>query len=288
LSPNLGPLAVHKERLNEIPGYLFTAFNGPEESVASTQMLWTLGALFAASLVLFFVEGRHRQRSFREIWWAAGVTALPLFLGAGFLLAYLVLPMSIGVWWFVYPREITTAGYIALAAMPDLPRRWWLRLPLLVAFAVVSGRLAFITATHWHEFEESDQDFRAIVAQIPRAPKLMYLIFDHSGSARSITPYIHMPAWVQAEKGGWLSFHPAAWGDLHPIRYRQGADVPPPVPERWEWTPERFDLKQNGSYFDTFLVRNSRAPDYLFAADPSIHPVGHVGHWWLYRREPTR
>jgi hypothetical protein len=194
--------------------------------------------------------------------------------------------MSIGLWWFVYPREITTAGYVALAAMPDLPRKWWLRLPLLASFAYVSARLGFITASHWHDFEQSNEDFRAIAAQIPKAPKLLYLIFDHGGSARRTSPYIHMPAWIQAETGGWLSFHAAGWGDLHPIRYRPpGPSIPPPVPERWEWTPERFDLRRNGSFFDTFLVRHYRPADYLFAEDPSIHPAGHVGHWWLYRRD---
>jgi hypothetical protein len=288
MSGSVGPLSVHRERFVEMPEYLFTGFVGPEEATYSTQMYWVTGGLFVLTTALFFLQGRSRGRTFREIWWGAGITLIPLFMGAACLLAYLVLPMSIGIWWFVYPREITTAGFIALAAMPDLPRQWWLRLPLLAAFAVVSGRLAFVTATNWHLFEEANEDFRAIAAQIPKAPKLMYLIFDHGGSTRRVTPFLHMPVWIQAEKGGWLSFHPAAWGDLHPIRYRPGADVPPPVPERWEWTPERFDLQRNGSYFDTFLVRHYRPPDYLFAADPTIHPVSHVGHWWLYRREPAR
>jgi hypothetical protein len=171
--------------------------------------------------------------------------------------------------------------------MPDLPKGWWLRLPLLALFAVICGRMTFITATHWSEFEESTQDFRSIKDQIPNAPKLMFLIFDHEGSARSMSPYIHLPAWVQAEKGGWLSWHPALTGDVHPIRYRPGADIPPRVPTHWEWQPEWFDVWKNGSFFDTFLVRSVDAPDHLFAADRSIRHVGHAGHWWLYRRDPA-
>jgi hypothetical protein len=285
LSGSIGPIALHRERLAEIPEYLFSAFVGPEESEAATEMLWLVGGLFVLTAGLFFLQGRHRGRHFRSLWWGAGVTVLPLLIGSAFLLAYLILPMSIGPWWFVYPREVTTAAYVALGAMPDLPKAWWLRLPLLAVFAVISGRMAFITATHWHEFQDQTQDFRAIKEQIPRAPKLMFLIFDHSGSARRVSPYVHLPAWVQAEKGGWLSWHPAVTGDLHPIRYRRGADNPPPVPLRWEWTPERFDLRTNGTYFDTFLVRSFSAPDHLFAADRSIRSVAHVGRWWLYRRD---
>jgi hypothetical protein len=288
LGGDLGPLAVHKERLSEIPEHLYGGFYGVEEQTLANQMLWAFAGLWVTSALLFFVQGRYKSRGFRGLWWGGMVTALPVAMSAAFLLTYLVLPMSIGVWWFVYPREITSAVFIALGAMPDLPRQWWLRLPMLAVFAVLSGKAAFLTATHWDEFEKSDGDFRTVIAQVPKAPKLMYLVFDHSGSARRVTPYIHMPAWVQAQKGGWLSFHFAGWGDYNPIRYRPpGPDVPPPTPERWEWTPDRFDLRTNGVFFDTFLVRSWRAPEYLFTADASIREVAHSGKWWLYRRGTT-
>jgi hypothetical protein len=60
--------------------------------------------------------------------------------------------------------------------------------------------------------------------------------------------------------------------------------VPPPVPLRWEWTPHLFDVRRHGQFFDWFLVRHPFSPDRLFAADPSIERVDHVGTWWLYRR----
>jgi hypothetical protein len=62
--------------------------------------------------------------------------------------------------------------------------------------------------------------------------------------------------------------------------------IPPPVPERWEWKPQLFDLQEQGSFFDWFLVRQRGAPDDLFAADRSIVRVDHRGMWWLYRRRP--
>ena len=287
LSSNTGRLALHTERLAEIPGYLFSGFVGGEELAAGRQMLAVYCVLFVLCAAVFFAQGRHRHRGGRDLLWGAGITLLPIALGAVFLLAYLVLPMEMGIWWFVYPREVTTAAYLALGAMPDLPRQWWLRAPMLAAVALVTGRLGFVTASHWYDFERSNADFEQILKSIPQAPKLMYLIFDHSGSARRVTPYIHMPAWVQAQKGGWLSFHFVGW-DVHPIRYRPaGPDVPPPTPLRWEWTPERFRVQTHGAFFDTFLVRSSRPVDSLFAPDPSIHPAAHAGRWWLYRREKS-
>jgi hypothetical protein len=287
LSGPMGRLSLHRGRLAQIPGDLFNSFAGPRESVVEKEMFWVALGLFGLTAVLFFAQGRHRGRGVRQLWWGAGVTLIPMLMGGAFLLAYLILPMDIGAWWYVYPREITTAAYVALAAMPDLPKAWWLRLPLLAAFAVVSGRMAFITATEWHKFEDATQDFRMITAQIPRAPKLMFLVFDHGGTTRTNSPWVHLPVWVQAEKGGWLSWCPAVLGDLHPIRFRPGGDVPPPVSYRWEWTPEKFELKAHGAFFDTFLVRSGDSPAHLFASDPSIRSVANVGRWWLYRRDPT-
>jgi hypothetical protein len=288
LGGDLGPIAIHTERFAEIPDHLYGAFVGTEEDIVVRQMVWGAGGLWVVSALLFLAQGRFRHRGFRAIWWGASVTLLPILLGGVFLLAYLVLPMSIGTWWFVYPREITSAVFIALAAIPDLPRQWWLRVPMLGVVAVLAGKAAYVTAKNWDDFEAVNHDFREIMMRVPPAPRLMYLVFDHSGSTRRVTPFIHMPAWVQAEKGGWLSFHFSGWADLNPIRYRPpGPNIPPPTPPRWEWTPERFDLRSNGAFFDTFLIRNAGSPEHLFAGDSSIKPIDHIGKWWLYRRDPS-
>jgi hypothetical protein len=127
------------------------------------------------------------------------------------------------------------------------------------------------------------------VTHVPQGPKLLYLIFEHGGSTRSNTPFIHLPAYVQAEKGGWLSFHFAVFG-ASPVEYRSaeepGAMVPPGVPLRWEWTPDLFQVNTHGAFFDWFLVRSIQSPDVLFKPDHSIERVAHEGTWWLYRRRP--
>jgi hypothetical protein len=267
-----------------MPAHLFGSYFDPAEQKLATQMMWVAVALFAATTLLFFLQGRHRGRDARAWWWGIGVTLIPLFIAVVYLGCYFVLPMNIGVWWFVYPREIVTAAFIIVGAFPDMPRQWWLKLPILAALAFGVGPLAFFMATQWQDFDVATADFRAVAKDVPHSPKLMYLVFDHSGSMRSTTPFIHLPAWIQAEKGGWLSWHFVSW-DLHPIRYRDGdPNVPPPRPERWEWTPALFQVKKDGSWFDTFLVRNRSDPGYLFAEDPSITLVTHQGTWWLYRR----
>src|SRR5262249_3460450 len=97
-------------------------------------------------------------------------------------------------------------------------------------------------------------------------------------------PFIHLPAYVQAEKGGWLSWHFAIW-NVSPLQYRTGpgAVVVPRTPPRWEWTPNQFNLRMT-PFFDTFLVRQKASPDALSANDPTIQRVDRVGMGWLYRR----
>jgi hypothetical protein len=220
----------------------------------------------------------------------AGVTLAPLGCAAVFLVLFVIMPEWIGAWWYVYPREATAAAVILCGACPDLPRAAWLRVPLVAALSLAAIGVGRQVASHYAEFAAPGEDFYRITRALPQAPRLFYLIFDHEGTTRSATPFIHLPAYVQAEKGGWLSWHFALWGQS-PVVYRDrgepGAVLPPPTPVRWEWTPERFDLRM-ARFFDWFLVRQQTSPDGLFARDPTIQRVDHVGTWWLYRRAHAR
>ena len=119
----------------------------------------------------------------------------------------------------------------------------------------------------------------------------MYLVFDHGGSNRASTPFLHLPAYIQAERGGFLGFN-FAWWDAAPMMFRKPEDpeavLPPRTPVRWEWTPSLFRVRQHGAFFDWFLVRAARSPDAIFGEDAEIRPVDHVGMWWLYRRVRTK
>jgi hypothetical protein len=282
----VGRIAIHDERLKEIPGLLTGAFVDPAERVAFDRFFTIALAVGAASLAVGAVKALVERRRV-DVAWKLGVTVIPLACAAVFLGLFLVLPMQMGVWWYVYPREATAAAFVALGAFPDLPRPMILRAPLAALLAFAGLSVASVVVTNYRQFDAATRDFDAIIEKIPKAPKLLYLVFDHGGSTRTSTPFIHLPAYVQADRGGWLSFHFAVWG-ASPLVYRDpkepGAVVPPPVPTRWEWTPQRFDVHRNGAFFDWFLVRRRGAPDAIFAADPSIERVDHVGTWWLYKR----
>lgn len=286
LGAEAGPLSLHAERLHEIPDLLFAGFNDPAEKAAAVRagkvLLIALAAAVGARLFGDRAPAPASERRFARL-----AALVPLGCAAAFLAGFLILPMEIGLWWYVYPREATAAVLLALAAFPDLPASRPLRAGIILALASAPTGIASVVAGHYRRFDEQTDDYRAITRHLPDAPKLLYLIMDHDGTARTNTPFLHLPAWVQAERGGWISFHFAVWG-TSPLGYRErsepGAVVPPPVPLRWEWTPLRFDVKKQGPFFDWFLVRQKASPDRLFKADPTIERVDQVGKWWLYRR----
>ncbi|WP_437981079.1 hypothetical protein [Sorangium sp. So ce117] len=309
--------ALHWERLGEVPSLLFTSFTDPAEAAAAGRAArFVLAALLicaAGAAARLAGAGGDAARSPEGAsatadaacspagagaapspavdaprWSFARLAALvPIACAIVFLGLFLSLPLQIGLWWYVYPREIVAALFIGLGAFPDLPRSPWLKVPAVLALSAAAVFLGAVARDNYRRFDQSTRDFDAIIARIPQAPRLLYLVFDHGGSTRTTTPFIHLPAWVQATRGGWLSFHFAVW-DASPVAYRPreepGAVVPPPTPLRWEWTPSIFDVRRHGAFFDWFLVRRRAGANHLFAKDPSIVAVDHVGDWWLYRR----
>jgi hypothetical protein len=289
LDGTVGPLAFHWERFRAEYGDAVAAgFTDPRVR-RSILVGFNVAHVTAAVGALAVLVGLARRRR-RITAWDAGVTLVPLACAAVFFVLFLILPIRIGSWWYVYPREAVAGTIILFGACPDLPRAAWLRVPLVIALCWAGVGVARRVAENYAPFDRVTADFDRITRRLPQAPKLLYLVFEHGGTTRSTTPLMHFPAWVQAEKGGWLSWHFAVWNQS-PIAYRRGqrgAVVTPPTPPRWEWTPEQIRKPDVFSrltpFYDWFLVREKEAPDALFSADPAIVRVSHEGTWWLYRR----
>ena len=284
------PLGLYPERFAEMPGYLFDTIFGEEERKQGGRIVRGLVMATGVLGLLWVFPRRERPFTRRELWTGLGSYGVGLGCTGAFVLGFLVLPMSIGNWWYVYPREATAAAYIALALIPPLPESRWAGIAGLAFVAWVGSLVVPLTKLHveaHRAFGKVTEDFTAILEHIPKAPKLLYLVVDHHQAPTRRASWIHLPAYVQALKGGWLSFHFANFGAT-PMRYRfpgeAGADVPPRVPPRWEWTPEVFDVREHGAYFEWFLIRKEVDPWRLVAADPSIELVAHEGTWWLYQR----
>lgn len=282
-------LSFDTARLASLQALVFGTLFGPEEHLLVERTIRWLAALSA--MLLLLAIPRFRRRSRKGWYFAIGSHLVVLCCAGAFLLMYLTLPLSIGEWWYVYPREATAACYIALGLIPNLPARGTLKLlwTALVALPLLSlGALHIDAHRKWAALTE---DFEQIERYIPKAPKLLYLIYRRGDAPSRRDPFIHLPAYIQADRGGWLSFQFAVWG-ASPVVYRSprdpGAVIPPPVPRRWEWTPEKFDIDAHAPFFDWFLIRSTKDPQSRLAADRDIAPVTQIGSWWLYRRQSTQ
>ncbi|WP_437720222.1 hypothetical protein [Sorangium sp. So ce861] len=303
LRGELGGVGLHPSRLGELPERLFGGCADPGESAAARAALLVAAAALALSAAAGWAErrgpaapGGPAAPAGRPAWLRPA--AVPALCALGSLALYLTLPMKMGPWWYVYPREATVAVFLALAALPDLPRARWARGAVVAALGGAGLLVGSAVAGNYAQFHEATADFHAITRAIPPAPRLLYLVLDGAGSTCSNAPFLHLPAYVQAERGGWLSFNFARWGAA-PIAFRApdaaGSVVPPVTAPAWaarpgefngQWAPGDFSVERHGGFFDWFLVRSRASPDALFAADPGIEPVNHVGTWWLYRRRP--
>lgn len=281
-------LALDTTRLHGFFNLVVGSFLDEDEPRVAKQHLAIVAVVVFATIAWRIAQARKggsRALVGDDARFAAAGAALVTGCVLACVLGYVLLPMEIGVWWYVYPREATAALYLSMALMPDLPRAVWFRALSVAALSWSALAVSRVVVRNYEAFDQTTRDFTAIVESIPKGPKLLYLVFDHTGSTRTATPYIHLPAYVQAEKGGFLSFHFAMWG-ASPVKYREGAGaaVPPAVPLRWEWQPNLFDVRRHGPFFDWFLVRSTRDPGALFRADKSIRLVRHEGTWWLYAR----
>jgi len=296
LGIGLSELGFHPERLREMGTHLFSSYlpiegapmtaEGFLEHALYKRMFLTVVFSIVTATVLFFWEGRGSGRTRYQIRWAAGVTALSVLLAGGLLIGYLTLPFESGLWFYVFPREIVASALLAMSIAPDLPRGLLQRLAFVFVFALASLPMSRFVSARFSEFEDATLDFRDVLESMPKAPRLLYLMYWLGGSQKRVSPFLHLPAWVQAEHGGTLAFHFVQWGHS-PIRYRSpGPDVPPRFSDRFEWEPQHFRVLDQGPWFDTFLVRHRIDPQELFDADPTIHLTAHRGTWWLYRRTP--
>jgi len=277
-------LGFESKRFSQMTDWLFHSYRGSAEEPILVTMLAIVAVVAAYSAAVSFFAARSRRTRASSRARRASVAALAI--AAMFLGLYLAMPLEIGIWALVYPREIVPAALFTLGALPALPRSPWLRAPALAALLMGVTSASRFVAARFATFDGQTKDFEALAAELPEAPKLGYMMFDRTGSEGRLTPLLHLPAWVQAEKGGWLSFHFAIW-EASPIRFRTTPpmDVPPPTPTGFERHPERFDIATRGKYFDWFLVRSAASPEARFLVDPTIRLQDQRGEWWLFHRQ---
>lgn len=238
--------------------------------------------------------------------------------GAGFVvLAAPALPLSaarwraLGIWERVFalyaalnlalflglPEFSSTAlfvnfrhAFLALCFLPLLvPTDALARRPRL-APALLAGLAAasiFVAWVHLVAFDREARSFDRIVDAMPERPKILSMIFDTGDVVRTF-PYIHFPAYIQAQKGGVLhQTFPQMFWNL-PIRLRDDAALPR-APGRIPWRLRPPDFEKFFGYYDYLITRAPKAQIRRVELHPAFHYrlLREEGPWRLYAAPPA-
>jgi hypothetical protein len=233
--------------------------------------------------------------------WSGGAPADDRVLvrrSAGYLLVllaaiYLVTPYTFywpRHWYGAQPRVLPLLWVVALVVMrmrPAAPAK-----ALCAPLAVSMAALVTLVGTSLLPFAREASDFRAVLeASAPEVKTLGLIEQPWAHWREPPSPWRHAPAWLLAERGGYVSnltFAAPGSGNagvIVPVRTRDDAPLRPASPPagRAYW----FDWEQHAAGWDQFLIRDrdpDRRYDYFVGHAGEVALVIEQGRWRLYRR----
>lgn len=234
----------------------------------------TLGGFLMLALVV-----SAGAKPSRKLWrWVPLLVAVAL---------YAFFPFKIRGVAFLYPRFAGLMLPLLLLALED--GGWRLRPKLWrgLAVLVTGGWIAFVAA-RFDAFNRQAAQFEPIVDMLPPGKRLRPIIFERKNEfVPGGAPFLHFPAYYQAEKGGYfgVSFATASTSFA---RYKPGKRFGMELAQ--EWRPETFSYPKEGKDYDFFVAASKRDfGPFLFrgAKDGEIVMVAQEGHWRLYTRRQT-
>lgn len=274
-------LALDTHRVTSLLGDLSGGLSGPGLAAA---MRWgalailAIAGLCALDLVLRAVAPRLRAPGVRPL---GRLDLALLTLPLVHLALYLVLPMEVGGWWFVYPREAFFVAVTAPAALPALSLRP-LQLVAVVLAVVAAPWPAEEAARRWPEHDRWTAGFDDVVARIPQGSGVMALV-SATRAPGPYAPLLHFGAWANALRGGHPAWSFAVFG-ASPVVHRAGKE-PPRLPVRWEWTAtSTFRFDRHGRGWDHFLVGHAPVTRLFRGHLGRDVEVVHQSRQWAYVR----
>lgn len=197
---------------------------------------------------------------------------------AGNILLYLVLPANTKTAKFIHFRH----AVIAITFLPLVCDLCGRRARLgKVGCATVA---LFATANTWAHlllFDREASSFNAIRNAIHGPARIAGLIYEPMGKISKTLPYLHFPAYLHADVGGFVSASFAKFWNV-PLKYRE--DVPlPPWHHSLEWYPHKF-LESEPQFYDYVVVRLDENLLFHTTSEFPFEPILVAGEWKLYRK----
>jgi hypothetical protein len=220
--------------------------------------------IVTATIVL--VRDRHPGEHAGLRWLPLGMTTLVVLLCPSLLFGTTRIGPRFNV--FLLP-------FLIVWLRPSLAPRW--RAAVVTATVML---MTMLTVLFW-KFDRDARDYQVVQTAIVAPSRIRPLIFFES---ESDIPFVHFPAWAQAEKGGLYGFSFAASYPV--VRYRPGA--PRLMAMDTEWRADEFDWRSEAAdHYDYYVVRSRISggvlTEHLFkGAGGSIVLLAEKGMWHVY------
>lgn len=158
--------------------------------------------------------------------------------------------------------------------------RGWLSTTFVAVLATAAVGQTVIARDAFAGFARELDGLDDILAELPKGKRVATLVFERGSRHIGFSPFLHVGAYYQAERGG-VSFFSFNDFPQSPVRFRDD-NRPPRVEPRWEWKPEKVRPDRDLAWFDYLIVKGG--PTSLKNA-ASFSPVSAKGRFRLYRRE---
>ena len=146
-----------------------------------------------------------------------------------------------------------------------------------------------MSKSNWKVFELSEELKKHERTNAPyheflRVPSLSW---DQEGAVTETHAYHHFHAYIQARRGGLISFSfPELFWNI-PVRVREEAGIPKPGGDS-EWIPELYDEESVGYYYDYVLVRrHEKRPGVESFENFPYDRIYSNPPWEVYRRRAS-
>ena len=272
-TPEFMPVAA---ALEQTPRWLTDVLSGEDD----LHLLQAWAALCALVVVIALAERLLRRPERAPDALARHLEARLLLLPVLCGVLYFVAPTSYDWIWPIAQRfPLVCAIWLVIA----LPRFRFARSAVLALAVAISAASFHFTGKAFAAFEREEvgvSDFEHALGLIPKAKRVVGLIFDRGSQSVAFSPFIHYVGYYQARKGGAVMFTFADFPES-PFRFRED-NRPPRVPPRWEWLPERVHPRDL-DFYDYALVRGG--PGMLASPRSGFALVYGSAHWSVWRHE---
>lgn len=187
------------------------------------------------------------------------------------LLALLLLPF----WLPAAPTQLAAVRWLVIA-------RSVMTATCIVIFAVASAGETVLAREAFRGFAKEIAGLDDVLEAIPYGKKVATLVFDRGSRFVSFSPFLHVGAYYQAERGGVSYF---SFNDFpqSPVRFLP-ADRPPKAKPRWEWRPESVRPDDELGWFDYVIVRGGPA---TLKANHGFSQQMNAGRFRLYKNNQS-